>query len=405
MPNLRYTQRQVQRDTEPPPNGYIKTNVTIECEDCGEDCNPNELNNGVCESCIAEHYYNCDACSEQIHIDETYWGNDISYCSDCFYEYFDVCSSCDETIDRDYLNWSDSREEYFCDSCYEEGDCVENFEFNLRLPVNARKSTSFDKLNIKRFVGIEAECQYPTNVESLSNPIGWTHCYDGSISPDEDYSGTEMVSIPTNGDALYHTINNLKNWSSEYNASVNKSCGLHIHFNSLDLTAREVAFIGIVYKVLEPSIFNMMPPSRRKSNWCKKFPINTDDLKQIAKNNCEQSLVDYYYDGYSPSIEKYNDCRYYGLNLHARYYHGTIEFRHHSGTLNKTKILNWIKICNAIIEKGIHLSKEKTPTKLNKFMYRDSDSQRQLRYVLGSELLEYVNKRTAKFTTEGDNNE
>ena len=38
-------------------------------------------------------------------------------------------------------------------------------------------------------------------------------------------------------------------------------------------------------------------------------------------------------------------------------------------------------------------------------MYKDSNIQRQLKYVIGSELLEYVNKRTEKFTIEGSNNE
>jgi len=392
--------KQVNDKLEPPP-------VELPCcNDCGEEVG--ELNDSDrCDAC-QEDYYTCDACSDEIHIDEVYWSpSDTPHCDGCFGEYYAHCDRCEYLGDRDYMYWNEDRDEYLCENCDSEcqANCVDNFNNNLSLPSNTRTSTTFNKLDIKRYVGIEAECQYPSDVESLSNPLGWTHCHDGSIHSDEGYSGTEMVSTPANGDSLYASITNLTQWSYNYEAKVNRSCGLHIHFNSLDLSAREIAFIGIVYKVLESSIFNMMPPSRRKSNWCKKFPINTDNLKRIAKDNCEQSLVDYYYDGYYPSTEKYNDCRYYGLNLHARYYHGTIEFRHHSGTLNKTKILNWIKICNAIIEKGIHLSKEKTPTKLNKFMYRDSNTQRQLRYVLGSELLEYVNKRTTKFITEGDNNE
>ena len=388
--------RQLNNKLEPPP-------VELPCcNDCGEEVE--EINEHKrCDMC-QEDYHMCNGCSREIHVEVAQWGNDDTYCEDCFYDYFEYCNSCGEVIDRDFIIYRDSHDDYFCDNCDpgEDDNCVENLEYNLSLPSNTKTSTTFNKLDIKRYVGIEAEWQYPSDVESLSNPLGWTHCYDGSIHPDEGYSGTEMVSIPANGDSLYNTIDNIRNWSNEYGALVNKSCGLHIHFNSLDLTAKEVAFIGIVYKVLEPAIFNMMPPSRRKSNWCKKFPINTNDLKRIAENNSEQMLVDYYYDGYYPTTEKYNDCRYYGLNLHARYYHGTIEFRHHSGTLNKTKILNWIKICNAIIEKGIYLSKEKTLIKLNKFMYKDSNIQRQLKYVIGSELLEYVNKRTAKFTTEGE---
>ena len=45
--------RQVQRVAEPPPI------ETIECEECGEDCSSNELENGVCEPCIDENYTEC----------------------------------------------------------------------------------------------------------------------------------------------------------------------------------------------------------------------------------------------------------------------------------------------------------------------------------------------------------
>ena len=135
----------------------------------------------------------------------------------------------------------------------------------------------------------------------------------------------------------------------------------------------------------------MMPPSRRGSNWCRKLGLGLAGLQSVKY---EQDLVDLYYRRASPSTEKYNDNRYYGLNIHSRYYHGSLEFRHHSGTLNGTKIRNWIRICNAIIEKGIRLADnlDGLITYINTMSNED-----RLSYLFSTDLIEYINKRIAKF--------
>ena len=41
--------------------------------------------------------------------------------------------------------------------------------------------------------------------------------------------------------------------------------------------------------------------------------------------------------------------------MHSRVIHGSIEFRHHSGTINPEKIKNSIEICQSIINTGLEL--------------------------------------------------
>lgn len=53
---------------------------------------------------------------------------------------------------------------------------------------------------------------------------------------------------------------------------------------------------------------------------------------------------------FQEKTDKYNGARYTGLNIHSFFYRGTIEFRHHSGTVNADKAKNWGMICAAIIE-------------------------------------------------------
>ena len=377
--------RQVHDKLKPPPVEMV------ECNDCEEEFEECELDDGLCDSCI-DDYYSCESCNDRIHLDDSHSVNDSLYCEGCYNDIYVYCEGCDEDVDRDEAYWNERRGEYQCDVCHEgNDDCVENFEHNLCLPRSTTTSKNFNKLNIHRHVGIEAECMYPHDTDSMSYPIGWQSVSDGSISTDDGYYGTELVSTPANGNALDKTIHYLTNWSNEYGGAVNRSCGLHLHFNSLDLSARQVAHIAIVYTKIEDTIFSMMPPSRRGSNWCRKLGLGLAGLQSVKY---EQDLVDLYYRRASPSTEKYNDNRYYGLNIHSRYYHGSLEFRHHSGTLNGTKIRNWIRICNAIIEKGIRLADnlDGLITYINTMSNED-----RLSYLFSTDLIEYINKRIAKF--------
>jgi hypothetical protein len=122
--------------------------------------------------------------------------------------------------------------------------------------------------------------------------------------------------------------------------------------------------------------------------------MNVDTLRNI---DTEEELIEEYYESMDciPSTEKYNDARYCGLNLHSRYFHGSLEFRLHSGTLNKTKIVNWIRILNAIIEKGIEI--EKDSSLVDEFLtYGDLTS---FVNTIGEELITYHSKRVMKFAS------
>jgi hypothetical protein len=46
---------------------------------------------------------------------------------------------------------------------------------------------------------------------------------------------------------------------------------------------------------------------------------------------------------------KWNECRYFGFNLHSLFYQKTIEFRYHAGTMNPHKIIQWINFLKAIL--------------------------------------------------------
>ena len=47
---------------------------------------------------------------------------------------------------------------------------------------------------------------------------------------------------------------------------------------------------------------------------------------------------------------KYEKCRYFGLNLHTWFERGTVEYRHHEGTIAWTKLLYWALFCGWFTE-------------------------------------------------------
>jgi hypothetical protein len=51
---------------------------------------------------------------------------------------------------------------------------------------------------------------------------------------------------------------------------------------------------------------------------------------------------------------KYDSSRYHGCNLHALFAYGHIEMRYHHGTLNATKIINWINLHLLLVDWAIN---------------------------------------------------
>ena len=360
------------------------------CSNC-EESTSTIVNHNLCYDCYYEQYCECESCSNEVLLGDILTSsNGGYYCSDCYYDHYTTCFDCECEVHRDETYWYD--DEPYCDGCEPCGlsICVDRIE-NAEPPSRSRVAETFDYLNVKRLVGIESECVYPVQ-DSMYYPKNWAHTYDGSISPPSEYEGIEMVSSPSSGDILQQQIRDLSDWAKEHAATVNSSCGLHIHFDSTDLTYRQVTHIAIVYKEFEPYLKSMMPPSRQDSRWCKEFPLSIDDLLRV---DSEEDLIDIYYESMDsvPSADKYNDARYCGFNIHSRYFHGSLEFRLHSGTTNFTKIRNWIRILNAIIEKGIEL--ESSKEHIDKFL--GDNTEYKFKKVLGDELHSYFLKRQYKF--------
>tara|TARA_R100000995_G_scaffold45089_1_gene21226 strand:+ start:1591 stop:2901 length:1311 start_codon:yes stop_codon:yes gene_type:complete len=311
----------------------------------------------VCQECM-EAVYSCEEC-HQHHSedsDDLRWTEDGDpYCVECFYENYTHCETCDGEIHNDYSMYHEGTGYTYCEECYPgDGDDVDLDSYHTR--EMGSSSRSFETIKSKRLVGLELECysdgwDYWDGANEVAG--NWRAVHDGSIQAHGEGSrSVEFVSrVPKNGDALWKDVEYITAFTSYDKYEVNRSCGVHVHVDGRDLEYQHLKSLLLLGKSVQNILYKMMPPSRENSRWCRKIPLSRSSIHRIESN---QDFIDTWYSswGVDPSMEKYNDSRYCNMNLHARILHGSIEFRYHSGTLNKEKLLHWIRICTAIVDKA-----------------------------------------------------
>ena len=194
-------------------------------------------------------------------------------------------------------------------------------------------------------VGIEIECLIPCDLVSSidelrklveTKKLKYTSVkHDGSISygdlEEEDYFTAEIVVLDRvdSKDNLRKVCELL----GDLGATVNKSCGLHVHLDQRDLgqDTRKVSTratrIGNTLEVLK----TLVAPSRLNNTYCKL------------------------------GVSSYRGSRYFAVNKTAFSKYGTLEIRLHSSTTDFGKISNWIDLIYSISRcKGLSRNKVAT---------------------------------------------
>ena len=201
---------------------------------------------------------------------------------------------------------------------------------------------------------------YDTKKITTADGRTWKIMSDGSISCQKkqgrqkvaatrEYS-VELVSPILTYQGDIETLQELVRRLRKAGAFTNNSCGIHIHLDGAEHTARSIRnFVNIIaskndlfYKALQ------IAPSRM--SYCKKMDeilvekINRKKPKTLAQ------IESLWYEGYSESTNRhYHSSRYHFLNLHS-FFNGnhTVELRGFNSELHAGKIRSYIVLALAL---------------------------------------------------------
>lgn len=173
------------------------------------------------------------------------------------------------------------------------------------------------------YIGIEIECimQAGADFTPLYPFSKWIEISgDGSIEHKHNEEGTEF-KVCVRRDEVREVLPKIMETLKTMGARVNKSCGLHVHLDQRNNEEPDKAFQRLVRSL--GLLYTVVPESRRRNKYCKRN--RHADFAAATRGE-----------------------RYKAINASAFSRHRTIEVRLFGGTLESTKIINWIEVLLAI---------------------------------------------------------
>ena len=220
---------------------------------------------------------------------------------------------------------------------------------------------TFRALGTGRRFGVELELIFPRSVGrseingalAAAGLVGWAARSDGSLS----VGGWEVVSPVLAGEDGIEQVRKATRALRGIGATVNRSCGMHVHHEVRDLTVDAIKQVFRTYRANQDLIDGLVAPSRRgRQTYC--GSITDHEMQQVEAARDLRAVGQFY--------------RFYSnLNLGAYGRFGTIEVRQHQGTNDPEKIVSWIKFGQAIIDRAAEQAAAGTTTATASSRVRD----------------------------------
>lgn len=213
---------------------------------------------------------------------------------------------------------------------------------------------------------------YHTRIIKDQKNRKWKVMRDSSISPVRndgtneymDEYRVEMVTPPLNYEDI-ETLQTIIRKLREAGAKANSSCGIHIHVDGANHTPKSLKKLISFMVARQDLIYEALNIGVRGDQWCRKLSpqllVEMRKDKNLSKSSAESIWYSSANDNYCGGIDHqhYNSTRYHGVNLHAYFSKGTVEFRLFNSTLHAGKIKAYIQFCLAISSWAI-TSEDKT---------------------------------------------
>lgn len=202
---------------------------------------------------------------------------------------------------------------------------------------------------VSRRSGVTVQAQ---SYNHSAQPV-WKIVRDGSVRGVRP--GCEVVSPVLTGEAGLQEMVRVMRAIESTGASVNVTCGLHVHIYAGDLSLAQMKNLVKNYINFEDFFDHIQPASRRANNniyirsnraHFGSYELTSTTAAFQAIDACQtlEQLMQTVCQG----------SRYYKLNLMAFRRHGTVEFRQHSGTVEADKAANWVRLLMAFVAGSIN---------------------------------------------------
>lgn len=228
-----------------------------------------------------------------------------------------VCHGCVSSVNMVAVEDQDRNRQLVCYSCADNLPTCHNGHAYLGTHCSRCDiAPQFSKNPSRRKVGFELEFIHRRPLPNLGG-LGAIH-HDGSVHADRR-GGTprEFASIPAVGDRAFSLADAICSGLHVARAYVNSTCGYHLHLDMHGSSPNQRENIRAWWDALEPVFFAMVPEKRRT---CHSFAKSASAV---------------------PSSNRWHD-RYCALNLAAFSEHGTFEVRLHQGTVDASKVKQWM---------------------------------------------------------------
>lgn len=156
----------------------------------------------------------------------------------------------------------------------------------------------------------------------------WTLKTDSSVHG----RGLELVSPKLRGDAGFAELEKVCVALNEAGATVDASCGLHVHHDFRGLTLDQIKRQVLAMVDAQAYVMSMVAPSRRGNTYCPEWDTRHRQQVELATE-----------------LHRIGQIGPRGVvNMWAYGEHGSVEIRAHAGTTNARKIAAWVRFGQAV---------------------------------------------------------
>jgi len=215
-------------------------------------------------------------------------------------------------------------------------------EFEVLLPQHFTQSGA--AAHLSRLIG------EPVHPRRDGCPDGqWKVVTDGSVRG-SGAVGLEFVGPILKGqnglDRMVKVVDALR----QMGATVNHTCGFHVHVGGHDRSTTFFKNLVKLYGRYETVIDSLMPASRRNNDarYCRSVRLA---LSRVDSAQSPAELGEILRRASQPR-DHYHSAKYHKVNV-VPAGKPTVEFRHHAGTVDSVKAVNWVLTCLRLVQAAV----------------------------------------------------